>query len=68
MISVPRDLPDDPALLKELFEHMLLERETSKGLSIHPEEENARCFIGVCHELASTASRSASTSGGVANN
>ncbi|WP_256097799.1 transposase [Pseudomonas sp. 8 R 14] len=38
---MPKDLPDDPALLKQLLEQMLLERETSKGRIVHLEEENA---------------------------
>lgn len=38
---MPKDLPDDPALLKQLLERMLLERETSKGRIVHLEEENA---------------------------
>ncbi|MFJ4133619.1 IS66 family transposase [Pseudomonas cyclaminis] len=41
MIPMPKDLPDDPALLKQLLEQMLLERETSKGRIVHLEEENA---------------------------
>ncbi|WP_122521494.1 IS66 family transposase [Pseudomonas viridiflava] len=41
MISMPKDLPDDPALLKQLLEQMLLEREKSKGRIVHLEEENA---------------------------
>ena len=41
MISMPKDLPDDPVLLKQLLEQMLLERETSKGRIVHLEEENA---------------------------
>lgn len=41
MISVPKDLPDDPAILKQLLEQMLLERKTSKGRIVHLEEENA---------------------------
>ena len=38
---MPKDLPDDPALLKQLLEQMLLERETNKGRIVHLEEENA---------------------------
>ncbi len=38
---MPKDLPDDPALLKQLLEQMLLEREKSKGRIVHLEEENA---------------------------
>lgn len=41
MIPLPKDLSDDPALLKQLLEQMLLERETSKGRIVHLEEENA---------------------------
>jgi hypothetical protein len=41
MISMPKDLPDDPVLLKQLLEQMLLERESNKGLIVHLEEENA---------------------------
>ncbi len=38
---MPKDLPDDSALLKQLLEQMLLEREKSKGRIVHLEEENA---------------------------
>lgn len=38
---MPKDLPDDPALLKQLLEQMLLERESNKGRIVHLEEENA---------------------------
>ncbi|WP_431495247.1 IS66 family transposase [Pseudomonas brassicacearum] len=41
MISMPKDLPDDPALLKQLLEQMLIERESNKGRIVHLEEENA---------------------------
>ncbi len=41
MIPLPKDLPNEPALLKQLLEQMLLERETSKGRIVHLEEENA---------------------------
>lgn len=41
MISMPKDPPDDPALLKQLLEQMLLERETNKWRIVHLEEENA---------------------------
>lgn len=40
MISIPKDLPDDPALLKQLLEQVLLEREKNKGRIVHLEEEN----------------------------
>lgn len=38
---MPKDLPDDPALLKQLLEQMLIERESNKGCIVHLEEENA---------------------------
>ncbi len=38
---MPKDLPDDPALLKQLLEQMLIEREPNKGRIVHLEEENA---------------------------
>lgn len=38
---MPKDLPDDPALLKQLLEQMLIERESNKGRIVHLEEENA---------------------------
>ena len=41
MISMPKDLPDDPVLLKQLLEQMLSERESDKGKIVHLEEENA---------------------------
>ncbi|WP_122809608.1 IS66 family transposase, partial [Pseudomonas viridiflava] len=41
MIPMPKDLPDDPSLLKQLLEQMLFERETTKGRIVHLEEENA---------------------------
>ncbi|EIK67295.1 ISPsy5-like transposase, Orf2 [Pseudomonas synxantha BG33R] len=41
MISMPKDPPNDPALLKQLLEQMLLERESNKGRIVHLEEENA---------------------------
>lgn len=37
---MPKDLPDDPALLKQLLEQML-ERETNRGRIVHLEEGNA---------------------------
>ena len=41
MISMPKDLPGDPVLLKQLLEQMLSERESDKGKIVHLEEENA---------------------------
>lgn len=41
MISMPKDLPDDPILLKQLLEQMISERESDKGKIVHLEEENA---------------------------
>jgi transposase len=41
MISMPKDLPDNPVLLKQLLEQMLSEREPDKGKIVHLEEENA---------------------------
>ncbi len=41
MISMPKDLPDDPVLLKQLLAQMLSERESDKGKIVHLEEENA---------------------------
>ena len=38
---MPKDLPDDPVLLKQLLEQMLSERESDKGKIVHLEEENA---------------------------
>jgi hypothetical protein len=38
---MPKDLPDDPVLLKRLLEQMLSERESDKGKIVHLEEENA---------------------------
>ncbi len=38
---MPKDLPDDPSLLKQLLEQLLFEREKSKGRIVHLEEENA---------------------------
>ena len=45
---MPKDLPDDPALLKQLLEQML-ERETNRGGIVHLEEGNAllrQCWFG----------------------
>jgi len=41
MISMPKDLPNDPVLLNQLLEQMLSERESDKGKIVHLEEENA---------------------------
>jgi hypothetical protein len=41
MISMPKGLPDDPVLLKQLLEQMLSERESDKGKIVHLEEKNA---------------------------
>jgi len=38
---MPKDRPDDPALLKQLLEQMLIERESNKGRIVHLEEEIA---------------------------
>ncbi len=38
---MPKDLPDDPVLLKQLLEQMLSERESDKGKIVHLEEEIA---------------------------
>jgi len=38
---MPKDLPDDPVLLKQLLAQMLSERESDKGKIVHLEEENA---------------------------
>ncbi|KIH82996.1 Mobile element protein [Pseudomonas batumici] len=38
---MPQDLPDDPALLKQLLEQMINERASDKGKIVHLEEENA---------------------------
>jgi len=38
---MPKDLPDDPVLLKQLLEQMLRERTSDKGKIVHLEEENA---------------------------
>ncbi len=38
---MPKDLPDDPVLLKQLLEQMISERESDKGKIVHLEEENA---------------------------
>ena len=38
---MPKDLPDDPILLKQLLAQMLSERESDKGKIVHLEEENA---------------------------
>ena len=38
---MPKDLPDDPVLLKQLLEQMLSERESDKGKIVQLEEENA---------------------------
>jgi hypothetical protein len=35
MISMPKDLPDDPVLLKPLLDQMLSERESDKGKIVH---------------------------------
>lgn len=41
---MPKDLPDDPVLLKQLLkqllEQLLSERESEKGKIVHLEEEN----------------------------
>ena len=37
---MPKDLPDAPALLKQLLEQMLIERESNKGRIVHLKEEN----------------------------
>lgn len=44
MISMPKDLPDDPVLLKQLLEQMISERESDKGKIVHLEEEGQRLF------------------------
>ena len=41
MISMPKDLPDDPVLLRQLLEQMISERASDKGKIVHLEEENA---------------------------
>lgn len=41
MISMPKELPDDPVLLRQLLEQMISERESDKGKIVHLEEENA---------------------------
>lgn len=33
MVSMPKDLPDDPVLLKQLLEQMISERESEKARS-----------------------------------
>jgi len=38
---MPKDLPDDPVLLRLLLEQMLSERESDKGQIVHLEEEKA---------------------------
>ena len=38
---MPKDLPDDPVLLKQLLEQMLSERESDKGKIVRFEEDNA---------------------------
>ena len=38
---MPKDLPDDPVLLKQLLEQMLSERESDNGKIVHLEEDNA---------------------------
>ncbi len=46
---MPKDLPDDPVLLKQLLEQMLSERKSDKGKIAHPEEEKAllrQCLFG----------------------
>ena len=45
---MPKDLPDDPALLKQLLEQML-ERETNRGRIVNREEGKAllrQCWLG----------------------
>ncbi|SUQ62499.1 hypothetical protein CCOS864_01943 [Pseudomonas wadenswilerensis] len=53
---MPKDLPDDPVLLKQLLEQMLLERESNKGRIVHLEEEKAllrqRLFGGKSEQTA----------------
>ncbi|WP_122503969.1 IS66 family transposase, partial [Pseudomonas viridiflava] len=48
MIPMPKDLPDDPSLLKQLLEQMPFEREKSKGRIVHLEEENALLRQRLC--------------------
>lgn len=46
---MPKDLPDDPVLLKQLLEQMISERASDKGKIVHLEEENAllrQCLFG----------------------
>jgi len=46
---MPKDLSDDPVLLKQLHEQMLSERGSDKGKIVHLEEENAllrQCLFG----------------------
>ncbi|SDP34504.1 Transposase C of IS166 homeodomain-containing protein [Pseudomonas arsenicoxydans] len=38
---MPKDLPSDPVLLKQLLAQMLSERESDKGKIVHLEEENS---------------------------
>ena len=38
---MPKDLPDDPVLLKQLLEKMLSERESDKVKIVYLEEESA---------------------------
>ena len=38
---MPKDLPDDPVLLRQLLEQMISERASDKGKIVHLEEENA---------------------------
>ncbi|WP_442964088.1 hypothetical protein [Pseudomonas sp. Leaf59] len=51
MIPLPKDLPDDPALLKQLLEQMLLERETSKG-RIVIWKKKMRCYASACSDVS----------------
>ena len=41
IISMLKDLPGDPVLLKQLLEQMLSERESDKGKIVHLEKESA---------------------------
>ncbi|WP_175405782.1 MULTISPECIES: hypothetical protein [unclassified Pseudomonas] len=38
---MPKDLPDNPVLLRQLLEQMISERASYKGKIVHLEEENA---------------------------
>lgn len=48
---MPKDLPDDPALLKQLLEQMLLERESTRA-ALFVLKKRTRCCASVCSDAS----------------